>query len=353
MLMRILVKPDSDHFRDGKAEKKDVHMQKLRWFVRLTLLLGLSMIACGKHPIISTTPSITHVSSPTQISTAPSSCAVFPSDNIWNTDISQLPTDSHSSQYIANMGPNTSLHPDFGTDPSYGIPYNIISGNLSLTKIVFALNDESDPGPYPIPSQPIIESGSDHHMLLVDSFHCKLYELYAAQKQQDGMWQASNGAIWNLRSNALRPQDWTSADAAGLPIFPGLVRYDELAQGSIHHALRFTMKLTQSNYIWPARHKASTLNSLNLPPMGLRLRLKPTVDISRYPPQAQIILTALKRYGMMVADNGSSWFLTGAPDSRWNDDELNQLKGIKGSDFEVVNVSSLMIEANSGSVRHA
>jgi hypothetical protein len=275
-------------------------------------------------------------------------CPIFPTDNIWNQDISQLPADPQSSQYIASIGASGFLHPDFGSNPTYGIPYNIVTGSPPAVSVSFQYADESDPGPYPIPANPAIEAGSDKHLLIVDSNNCHLYELYDAVRNANGSWQAGSGAIWDLRSNALRPAGWTSADAAGLPIFPGLVRYDEVASGNIDHALRFTVALTRDSYIWPARHEASNSSNTDYPPMGLRLRLKASVDISGFPPQDQVILRALKKYGMIVADNGSNWYLSGASDSRWNDDALNQLKTIPGSDFEVIDTSSLMVNPNSG-----
>jgi hypothetical protein len=275
-------------------------------------------------------------------------CPIFPADNIWNRDISSLPVDPHSSQYIASIGAQGFLHPDFGSNPSYGIPYNVVQTSVPGVPVSFLYADESDPGPYPIPSAPAIEQGSDRHMLLVDTQNCHLYELYDAQQNANGSWQAGSGAIWDLRSDALRPAGWTSADAAGLPIFPGLVRYDEVASGKIDHAFRFTVAHTSNSYIWPARHEAGQSGNPDYPPMGLRLRLKAGVDISGFPAADQVILTALKLYGMIVADNGSNWYLSGATDSRWNDDALNQLKTIPGSDFEVVDTTSLLVDPNSG-----
>ena len=279
------------------------------------------------------------------------SCPIFPSDNIWNQDISQLPVDSNSSQYIASIGAGSFLHPDFGSNLSYGIPYNVVDQAIPGTSVSFQYADESDPGPYPIPPNPVIEQGSDHHLLIVDTYNCHLYELYDAVQNADGSWQAGSGAIWDLRSDALRPAGWTSADAAGLPIFTGLVRYGDVASGAIDHALRFTVQQTSDSYIWPARHEASQSSNPTFPPMGLHLRLKASVDISGFPPADQVILTALKHYGMIVADNGSNWYLSGAADSRWDDNVLDQLKTIPGSDFEVVDTSSLEIDPNSGQAR--
>lgn len=261
---------------------------------------------------------------------------IFPADNPWNTDISNAPVDPKSDQYIANIGASTGLHPDFDAIGD-GIPYVEVPSDQALVPVTFTdYPDESDPGPYPIPDDAPIENGGDGHVIVVDRGNGFLYELYQGS-QGFGGWSAANGAKWDLRSNAGRPAGWTSADAAGLPIFPGLVRYDEVTAGAIHHALRFTVSRTQTGYVAPASHAAGScaLNS-DCPPMGLRLRLKASVDISGYPPSVQVILTALKHYGMIVADNGSAWYISGAPDSRWNDDDLHQLNGITGSDFEVI-----------------
>jgi hypothetical protein len=332
----------------------------------LLLILALTAAACGTESgnlsspgpgrgaataIARSTATATTGRQRTPTATARGQCPIFPADNIWNQDIAKLPVDPHSSQYIASIGSQSFLHPDFGSEPAYGIPYNVVSGTPPSVQVSFLYADESDPGPYPIPAHPAIEMGSDRHLLILDTQNCYLYEVYDAQQSANGSWQAGSGAIWNLRSNALRPAGWTSADAAGLPIFPGLVRYDEVASGRIDHALRFTVALTRDSYIWPARHEASSSSNPNYPPMGLRLRLKASVNISGFPPQDQVILTALKVYGMIVADNGSNWYLSGASDSRWNDDVLNQLKTIPGSDFEVVDTSSLQVNPNSGQAR--
>jgi hypothetical protein len=268
------------------------------------------------------------------------SCTVFPADNPWNQDVSGLPVDSKSSSYlsgIAGLGGNQKLHADFGGDGAYGIPYITVPGSQAKVPVDFTdYGDESDPGPYPIPLAAPIEDGSDAHVLAVDRDRCKLYELFAASPGS-GRWSAASGAVFDLTSNALRPDGWTSADAAGLPIFPGLVRYDEVASGHIDHALRFTVSKTQRAYLHPATHWASSSTDASLPPMGLRLRLKASFDVSGYTGEARIVLNALKKYGMIVADNGSNWFISGAVDTRWNDDDLNQLKTVPGSAFEVVN----------------
>lgn len=278
---------------------------------------------------------------------------VFPSDNPWNEDISTAPVDSNSANLIASIGLNTGLHPDFGTvynGAPNGIPYVVVSNSQLRVPINFtAYGDESDPGPYPVPASAPIEGGpgsdGDRHVLVIDRDDWKLYELdYAFPMNNGASWNANCGAIFHLNSNALRPAGWTSADAAGLPIFPGLVRYDEVfEQGVIRHAIRFTVHDSRRAYVSPARHWASTLTSANLPPMGMRVRLKASFDISGYSPAMQVILRAMKQYGMIVADNGSNWYFSGAPDPRWNDDELSSLKSIKGSNFEVVQMGAIVV----------
>jgi hypothetical protein len=282
-------------------------------------------------------------------------CPLFPADNVWNARVDTLPVDPHSDDYVATIGADTPLHPDFGADWNggpFGIPYTTVPGSQPLVALTFDYASESDPGPYPIPPDAPIEGGSDRHVLVVDRDHCKLYELWNAWPQAGGSWHAGSGAVFDLTSNALRPETWTSADAAGLPLLPGLVRYDEVATGSIHHALRFTAQNTQRSYVWPARHYASSSTDPARPPMGQRFRLKASFTISdSFSPEVKAILTALKTYGMFLADNGSNWYISGAPDSRWNDDRLvNELKQIKGSDFEAVDESGLMVDANSGQV---
>lgn len=267
-------------------------------------------------------------------------CLLFPASNVWNRPIASLPPAANSAQLIRAIGLDRGLHPDFGSDLANGIPFAVVPGNQPKLTVSFDYADESDKGPYPIPPHPAIEAGGDAHILLVDRDRCRLYELYDAQHSASG-WHAGSGAIWDLRSNALRPDGWTSADAAGLPILSGLVRYDEVARGLIDHALRFTAQRTRSAHIYPARHDAGRGSDPSLPPMGLRVRLKASVDISWAGPQARVILQALKTYGMILADNGSPWFVTGVPDPHWNDDELHQLKRITGADLEVVDTSRL------------
>jgi Kre9/KNH-like N-terminal Ig-like domain/Viral BACON domain len=285
-----------------------------------------------------------------------SGCQILPVNNIWNTPIDTLPVDAFSSQYINTIGSNTNVHADFGSGlwdgGPIGIPFVTVPGSQPKVAVVFDYDDESDPGPYAIPSDAPIEGGSgsdgDRHVLVLDRDNCILYELYYAYPQGDGSWTAGSGAIYNLNSNALRPASWTSADAAGLPILPGLVLYDEVASGEIDHAIRFTVPQTQRKYVWPARHYASSLTGSQYPPMGQRFRLKADFDISGYSATNQVILRALKKYGMILADNGSGIFISGVPDSRWNNSDLHNLHNVKASNFEAVDVSSLMISANSG-----
>lgn len=293
-------------------------------------------------------------------SSEPLPCSVLPTDNIWNRDISAMPVHASSAAWIASIGAAPSLHPDFGKGPYrnrlIGIPYTVIPASQPLVPMTFEYADESDPGPYPVPFLVPVEGGGskpskgrgDAHVLLVQEGTCDLHEVFASKRKSDGSWSGGSGAVFSLNSNALRPDTWTSADAAGLPILPGLVRYDEVAAGEIPHALRFTAATTQRAYVWPARHYASSQTDPALPPLGIRVRLKASVDISSYSAANQVILTAMKKYGMMLADNGSPWFVSGAPDRRWDDDDLRQLRNLHGSDFEVVDVSSLMVDPDSG-----
>jgi hypothetical protein len=296
----------------------------------------------------------------TQTSPFLSGCAVFPADNVWNTPIDNLPPDLNSSLYIASIGSGARVHPDFGSGlwdgGPIGIPFNIVPGDQPRARIAFDYWDESDPGPYPIPPDAAIEGGNgsagDRHILVLDHDNCVLYETWSTYPQPDGSWEAGSGAVFDLRSNALRPSGWTSSDAAGLPILPGLVRYEEVAAGEINHALRFTAPRTRKEFIWPARHYASSLTSMSYPPMGQRFRLRADYDISGFSPEVHVILRALKKYGMILADNGSSWYISGAPDPRWNNDVLvGELRRVLGSDFEAVDESSLMVSPDSGQVR--
>jgi hypothetical protein len=266
-------------------------------------------------------------------------CPVFPASNPWNQPVDTLPVAKDSAALIRSIGLDSPVHADFGSGrwegSPIGIPYNVVTGLTPKSHVRFEYADESDKGPYPIPAAPKVEGGSDHHVLLVDRTSCRLYELGGAERTASG-WSAWAGAIWDLRSNALRPATWTSADAAGLPILPGLARYDEVAAGEIDHALRFTAARTRRAFVSPARHYASSSTDPSLPPMGLRVRLKASFDTRGFPRQARVVLEALKRYGMILADNGSPWYITGAPDPRWSNDDLHSLGRVHGSDFEVV-----------------
>ncbi|HEU4743043.1 MAG TPA: hypothetical protein VFS50_15720 [Meiothermus sp.] len=287
------------------------------------------------------------------------SCPLFPANNIWNTPVDTLPVDANSSLYVSTIGASKTLHPDFGSGlyngGPIGIPYVVVADSQPKVAVRFQYASESDPGPYPIPPNPPIEGGAsstgDRHVLVVDQDNCKLYELFAAYPNADGTWRAGSGAIFDLRSNTLRRDTWTSADAAGLPILAGLVRYDEVATGEIKHAIRFTAPQTRNTYVWPARHQASSLSGSQYPPMGQRFRLKADYDLSGFHPQVQVILRAMKKYGIILADNGSSWFISGAPDERWDNDVLRQLKGVPGSAFEAVDVSGLRVSPDSGEAR--
>jgi hypothetical protein len=281
-----------------------------------------------------TTTVASRVAPPTGPSIA--GCSLFPSDNPWRRDISNEPLDPHSGAWVASVGSGVHLHPDFGSDPSYGIPYVVVPASQPKVPITFtAYGDESDPGPYPVPPGAPIEAGSDHHVL-VASGDCHLYEMFDASPNGQGGWNAASGAIFDLRSDALRPDTWTSADAAGLPILPGLARWDEIQSGHIDHALRFTVARTQQGFIHPATHQAGATTDINVPPMGARFRLKASSDLSPFHGASLVILECLRRYGMFVADNGSNWYISGSTDSRWNDNDLNQLKTVPGSAFEVV-----------------
>ena len=286
------------------------------------------------------------------------SCGVLPADNIWNTPVDTLPVSANSAAYVNTIGPSSGAHADFGSGTYNGGPIGIswirVPGTQTKYAVTFQYADESDPGPYAVPLNAPIEGGSastgDRHAIAVDTDNCILYELYSAYPQA-ASWQAGSGAIFDLKSNALRPASWTSADAAGLPILPGLARYDEVAAGEIRHALRFTVPQTQAAYVWPARHQASSRTDPKYPPMGARFRLKASFDITLFPADVQVILRALKKYGMILADNGSAWYISGESDPRWNNDNLSTLRNMHGSDFEAVDVSSLSIDPNSGQAK--
>ena len=275
-------------------------------------------------------------------------CPVFPANNPWNQRVDKLPVSADSAQLINAIGLDAHAHADFGSGKwdggPIGIPFDVVSRKTKLSRVSFQYADESNRVRYPIPRNVHIEGGAhatgDRHAILVDKSNCRLYELYDLQHTGHG-WTAGSGAVWSLRSNHLRPAGWTSADAAGLPIFPGLARWDEVARGEIDHALRFTAPQTRRAYVYPARHYASDSNDPSLPPMGLRVRLKASVNVSSFPKQARVVLRALQRYGMILADNGSPWYVSGAPNSHWSNDQLHSLDRLTGADFEVVDTSSL------------
>jgi hypothetical protein len=269
-----------------------------------------------------------------------SHCQIFPSSNQWNEKVNSLPVASDSAAMISAIGAGVGVHPDFDSSPSDGIPYNIVGTSTPRSTVTFQYSSESDHVGYPIPAKPKIEGGSDGHLLMIDTNACRLYELFDAT-QSNGRWHAGSGATWSLNSNAVRPAGWTSADAAGLPIFPGLARYDQVATGVIDHALRFTAPDSCAGYVYPARHEAGSGSCSVEPPMGLRVRLKASFDISHFSAQTRVILQALKTYGMILADNGSPWYISGAYSPSWDDDGLHNLNQVKGSDFEVVDTSGL------------
>ena len=272
-------------------------------------------------------------------------CPVFPGSNVWNKRVDKLPKHKRSKEIVKAIGADLPMHADFGSGlwdgGPIGIAVTVVDSSQATSFVDFLYGDESDPGPYPIPPDVAIEGGpdadGDRHAIIVDRDSCTLYELFDLWPA----WDAGSGAIWDLGSNALRPRGWTSADAAGLPILPGLARYDEVAAGVIDHALRFTVRRSRRAYVYPARHFASSSTSRNLPPMGLRLRLRSNFPVAGFPPQARVILRALKRYGMIVADNGSDWCISGAPHPKWNNTALHTLHEVPGSAFEVVDTSSL------------
>ena len=310
-------------------------MKTIRWVLALA---ATTTVAAVMTPV----PAAPPVSAP--------NCALFPADNHWNMRVDQLPRHPRSKEIVASIGRQETLHPDFGSGTwdggPIGIPFTTVAGDQERVPVSFNYDDESDPGPYPIPPDAPIEGGpgadGDRHVIVVDRDECVLYELFDAHPREGGArWTAGSGARWDLSSNALRPKGWTSADAAGLPILPGLARHDEVASGEIDHALRFTVSRTRRAFIYPARHLASSLTGRNLPAMGQRLRLRQGFNVTSYPPQARVVLRALKRYGMIVADNGSDWFISGAPHDEWDNDQLHALKSVKGKHFVVVDTSKL------------
>lgn len=271
--------------------------------------------------------------------------AIFPASNPWNQRIDAAPVDPNSAAILGRIGLTTALHPDFGANWNggpFGIPYIVVADTLTRSPVTFDYAGESDPGPYPIPANPPIEPGGDRHLLVVVREEWKAYELFALRKE-NGIWHAGSGAIWDLATGAPRPAGWTSADAAGLPILPGLVRHDEVVgRGEIRHALRFTVRRTRRAYLPPASHWASNSTDPLDPPMGMRVRLRGDFDLSGYPEPARVVLRALQRYGMILADNGSDFFLSGTADERWDDDAMSALKRVRVGDFEVVRMDGVV-----------
>lgn len=299
----------------------------------LAALLAVALVTLGLTPTASAAP------------VPGTSCEVFPRNHIWNTRITGLPVDANSDTWLGSMqASTTNLHPDFGP-PGYGLPFDVVSNRHKTVKFKFTYSDESDHKAYPFGATTPIEGGSDRHALIVNKDTCTLYELYAANWNH-GHPKAGSGAIFDLGSNELRPDTWTSADAAGLPIFPGLVRWDEVVAGSIKHAIRFTADCSYSAHIWPARHDAGT-DDQSCPPMGARFRLKSSYDISSFSAKARVILRAMKRYGLILADNGTNWFFQGTVDDRWKNHLLDELKSVPASEFEAVDTSSCMVNADS------
>jgi hypothetical protein len=308
-------------------------------------LAGTNPRSAASHP---TPPPVEPPPPPGTAPTLPgaASCTVLPADNVWNKPVTSLAVAANSATMIGAIGLTRGLHMDFGSYAGYGIPYNLVGSATPRSTVTFDYDEDSDHVGYPIPATPLIEGGGagsgDRHILMVDKDACRLYELFDARKATSGAWSAGSGATWDLGSNALRTAGWTSADAAGLPILPGLVRYDEVTAGAINHALRFTTNVTQKAYIYPARHYASSNTSTSVPPMGLRVRLKASYDTSGLSPQARVIANALKQYGMILADNGSPWYITGVSNPGFDDDVLHELDAITGANLEVVNTSGLV-----------
>jgi hypothetical protein len=343
-----------DIFRVGKDSSKPAYL--------LTALLTLSLAGCG---VSSSGNSQSGTGGGGGGGQQNSACSVistgqgaslngflpFPADNAWNQDVSVAAVDPNSDAIINFIGLSIGLHPDFGSGlyagSSMGIPYSVVSSSQNPVNINFtAYGDESDPGPMPIPASAQIEGfpnpgNGDRHVLVIDNSNCFLYELYSASGNSDGSWNAGSAAVWDLDNGEQRPWTWTSADAAGLPIFPGLVRYDEVAAGKIQHAIRFTLPQSQAAMVPPASHWAATSSNPIAPPMGMKLRLKADYDISGFSTNVQVILTALKKYGMIMADNGSAMYLSGAPDDRWDNDDLHNLSQVPASAFEVVKMNPI------------
>jgi hypothetical protein len=322
--------------------------------LRSTRLCGLVLLALAALLLVAGRP---RPPASVPLPDAPG-CPVMPARSYWHADVRGLPLHPRSAAWVEAIGEDLPLRSDFGSGEwdggPIGIPYTTVSGTQPRVEIEFGYEDESDPGPYPIPPDPPIEGGpdsdGDRHVLVVDRDACVLYETFWSWPNGDGSWFAASGAVFDLRGHLLRPAGWTSADAAGLPILPGLVRYDEVAAGRVGHAIRFTAPQTQGTYLWPARHEASDSTNPDHPPMGAWFRLKAGVDAAGFSPQTRPIVEALKKHGMILADNGSAWFLSGVPDERWDNDVLRELRDLHGSDFEAVDASGLMLDPDSARV---
>ena len=335
-------------------------MRTLRWVPTVAAIIAVIVSTCNGGQAGGGTLRRRLRPRPPEPAPTLAGCPLLPADNVWNARVDTLPVDPRSADYVATIGADVGLHPDFGSGSwdggPIGIPFVVVPGAQPLVPVAFDYADESDPGPYPIPPDPPVEGGpesdGDRHVLVLDRERCRLFETWATYPTGDGSWRAGSGAVYELRSNALRPAGWTSADAAGLPILPGLVRYDEVAAGAVRHALRFTAARTRRAWVWPARHFASSSTLPSLPPMGQRFRLKASYDLSPFPPEVRVILLAMKLYGIVLADNGSNWFVSGAPDERWDNDALHTLVRVKGRDFEAVDVSGLLVDADSGQASH-
>jgi hypothetical protein len=328
-------------------------------FASAGILIGVGAVL-GFLPSVASSAVDAAVSVTTTVPGAPG-CPMFPANNVWNTPITGLPVNAKNSEWMAAMSSATTfLHPDFGPSGDvsvpYGIPFTVVTSKHPLVHVTFQYADESDRGPYPFGATTPIEGGAsstgDRHAIMVNSTTCKLYELYDATYSPSGS-TAGSGAIWNLRSNALRPAGWTSADAAGLPILPGLVTYSEVRSGKITHAIRMTADMTDEAYLWPARHEAGSSNDPSLPPMGARFRLKASFNIAKFSKDAQVVLRAMQQYGLILADNGSNWYFQGAASAKWPLALVNELKTIPASSFQAVDESSLEISPNSGAARQS
>jgi hypothetical protein len=313
----------------------------------LVLRARIALIAAGLGAIVCSVGVASATTSSYPLGRGTGGCPVFPGSSPWHEKVADLPVSPLSNEYIASIGADLNLHPDFGHERAYGIPYAVVPPGQPKVAIHFtAYGSQSNPGPYPIPAGAPVEGGQsasgDRHVIVLAEGTCKLYELWDAYPQADGSWDAGSGAVFNLRSDKLRPNGWTSADAAGLSIFAGLIRYDEIKRGYINHAIRFTVPETQAGFIHPATHFASSSTNPDLPPMGLRLRLESNYPIATFPRTDRIILRAMKTYGLIVADNGSPWFFQGATDPRWNDTVLDALKTVPGSAFQVVETGPIL-----------